>query len=134
MPQRAIVAAATLLGALGLAGPAAAQAIGPGSGRTGASVAMGVALIGVVTGGLALTRAGRGSGDGRNAAVVALLLAGMGIVLGALHLATATGAIGTGSGKAGAIVALVLGLIGMVLGRRAHARAVGAGMEVRSDA
>jgi hypothetical protein len=114
-------AASALLGGFGLAAPAAAHVIGPGSGRTGASVAAMVALIGVVTGGLALARAaGRiGTGNGRDGAIVALVLALMGTFLAGLHLATSSGGIGTGNGRLGAIVALVLGLIGLALGRLA---------------
>ena len=117
------IATAALLG-FGLAAPAAAQGvIGTGSGRAGAIVAWVVALIGVVTGGLALRSARRiGTGNGRDGAIVALVLGLIGMALAGLHLATSTGGIGTGNGRAGAIVALVLGLIGMVLGRLALAR------------
>ena len=115
-------AAAALLGGFGLAAPAAAQGvIGTGSGRAGATVALIVALIGVVIGGLALSRsAARNARDG---AIVALVLGPMGMVLAGLHLATTTGGFyGTGNGRGGAVVALVLGLIGVVLGRLAVAR------------
>lgn len=126
----ALIAAAALLGGIGLAAPAAAQVtvadgvIGPGSGRAVASLAAVVGLIGVVIGGLALARsAGRiGTGNGRNGAIVALVLGLIGTVLAALHLATSTGGIGTGNGRGGAIVALVLGLIGIVLAGLARAR------------
>ena len=119
-----VAIAAALLGGLGFAAPAAAHVIGPGSGRTGATVAALVALIGVVTGGLALARsAGRfGAGNGRDAAIVALVLGLVGMALAGLHLATSTGGIGTGNGRLGAIVGLVLGMIGIVLGRRALIR------------
>jgi hypothetical protein len=123
-------AAATLLGGVGLAAPAAAQVpvaagvIGPGSGRAGASLAAVVGLIGVIIGGRALAHsAGRiGTGEGRNGAIVALALGLIGMVLAGLHLATNTGAIGTGHGRAGAIVALVLGPTAIVLGGLARAR------------
>ena len=118
----AITAAFTVLC---LAAPATAQGvIATGSGRAGATVAALVALIGVVTGGLALARsAGRiGTGNGRDGAIVALVLGLVGMALAALHLATSTGGIGTGNGRAGAIVGLVLGLIGIVLGRLALTR------------
>ena len=123
-------AAAALLGQVGLAAPAtthvslAAGVIGPGSGRAGASLAAVVGLIGVVIGGLALSRsAGRiGPGNGRNGAIVALAFALISTVLAGLHLATNPGGIGTGHGRAGAIVALVLGLSGMVVGGVARAR------------
>jgi catechol 2,3-dioxygenase-like lactoylglutathione lyase family enzyme len=125
VPRPLALAAVALLGGVGLAAPAAAQGIiGTGSGRTGASIAAVVALIGVVIGGLALARSsGRiGGGKGRDGAIVALVAGLIGTALAGLHLATATGAIGTGSGRAGAMVALVLGLIGMVLGWLALAR------------
>lgn len=117
--------AAALLGGLGPVAPLAAQTsagvIASGSGRAGATVALVVALIGVIVGGLAAARsAGRiGAGNGRDGAIVALVLGLVGMFLAALHLATSTGAIGTGNGRGGAIVALVLGLVAMVLGRLA---------------
>src|SRR5687768_12009350 len=121
-----VAAASALLGWFGLAAPAAAQGVvGTGSGRAGAIVAWVVALIGVVTGGLALARsAGRvGTGNGRDGAIVALVLGLMGMGLAGLHLVTTSGGYyGTGNGRAGAIVALLLGLVGMILGRRTLAR------------
>jgi hypothetical protein len=101
---------------LGLAAPADAQGIGPGSDRTGATVAMGVALAGLVTGSVALRRVSR------DAAVAALVLAAIGAALATLHLVTSPGAIGSGHGRAGAIVGLVLAAIGLVLAMRALAR------------
>ena len=85
-----VAIAAALLGGSGLAAPAAAQGvIATGSGRAGATVAGIVALIGVVTGGLALARsAGRiATGNGRDGAIVALVLGLIGMVLGRLALA-----------------------------------------------
>jgi hypothetical protein len=73
-----------------------------------------VGLIGVIIGGLALSRSA--GGKRRRRGIVALIVGLISVVLSGLHLATATGAIGTGSGKLGAIVALVVGLIGMALG------------------
>ncbi|WP_437972127.1 DUF6223 family protein [Sorangium sp. So ce260] len=116
---RVAAAAATLLGGVGLAAPAAAQGvIGPGSGRAGATVALVLGLVGVVVGGLALARSvGRiSTGNGRGGAIVALVLGLVGMLLAGLHLAASTGGIGTGNGRGGAIVAVVLGLVGMVLG------------------
>jgi hypothetical protein len=118
--------AAAMLGALALAAPAAAHGVvATGSGRAGAIVAWVVALIGVVSGGVALARAaGRiGGGSGRDGAVVALALGLVGMALAGLHLATTTGGFGAGNGRAGAVVALGLGLLGVVLGRRALAAA-----------
>lgn len=102
-------AAAVLLAGCGI--------IGPGSGRSGSSLAAVAGLFGVILGGLALKRPG-----GRNGAVAALVSGMIGVALAGAHLVTNTGAIGTGSGRAGAIVALVLGLIGMVVGGLALAR------------
>ena len=87
------IAAAALLG-FGLAAPAAAQdgltngGIGTGSGRTGATVAAVVALVGVVAGGLALARSSSraGTGSGRAGAVTALAVGLVGMVLGGLAL------------------------------------------------
>jgi uncharacterized membrane protein YeaQ/YmgE (transglycosylase-associated protein family) len=71
-----------------------------------------VALIGVVSGWMAMSR------NARDGAVAALVLGLVGTFLAGLHLVTTAGAgFGTGNGRAGAIVALVLGLIGIVLGR-----------------
>jgi hypothetical protein len=85
-------------------------------GRAASLVALVVALISVVLGGLALARATRVR------AFVALALALAGLLLGGRHLATATGAIGTGSGRLGALVALALALIGLLLGGLALVR------------
>jgi hypothetical protein len=119
------IAVALLVGHC-LGAPAAAQGVvGTGNGRAGATVALVVVLIGVITGGVALARSARriGTGSGRDGAVVALVLGLMGMILAALHLATTSGAFyGAGNGRAGAILALVLGGIGMLLGRRALAR------------
>jgi hypothetical protein len=124
---RAALAAAPLLAlatVLAFATPAAAQGvIGTGSGRAGAQVAGLVALVGAITGGLALRAAKRARTVGvRDRAIVALVLGAMGVFLGLLHLATTTGGFGTGNGRAGAIVAAVLGSIGVLLGRLALVR------------
>jgi hypothetical protein len=71
---------------------------GIGSGRLVPTVAALVGLIGVVLGGVALTRSARRVGTGR---------------LG--HSANSAGGFGTGNGLAGAIVAMVVGLISIVL-------------------
>lgn len=83
-------------------------------GRARAMVAAVVALISVISGGIALSRSR--SGHGRAASIVALGLGLIGIILSVVHLGTSTGGFGTGGGRAGAIVALVLGLIGVNLG------------------
>ena len=92
-------------------------------GRSMATAAAVIALIGVIIGGLALLRpAGRfGTSTGRLGAIVALAGGLIGTVVGAMMAAT-SGGVGTGGGKAGAIVALVLGVISEVLGALALSR------------
>lgn len=95
-----------------------------GDGRTGANLALGVGLLGLAIGRLALGRAGnrisirRARTGGRSAIAVGLV----GTVLGVLHAATAGGGPGTGNGLVGAIVAIPLGLGAVLLGRRALTR------------
>lgn len=95
-----------------------------GDGRTGANLALGVGLIGVVLGWLALARvAGRiSTGNARAGAMAAMAVGLVGTALAALHLATSSGGPGTGNGIVGAIVAIPLGLVAVVLGRRALTR------------
>lgn len=97
-----------------------------GDGRTGANLALGVGLIGVAIGWLALTRAaGRiSTGNARTGAMAAMAVGLVCTALAALHLATSSGGPGTGNGMVGAIAAIPLGLIAMILGRRAltHSR------------
>ncbi|GGS36061.1 DUF6223 family protein [Streptomyces violaceus] len=95
-----------------------------GDGRTGANLALGVGLIGVAIGRLALARvAGRiSTGNARTGAMAAMAVGLVGTALAALHLATSSGGPGTGNGMVGAIAAIPLGLIAMALGRRALAR------------
>lgn len=92
-----------------------------GDGRTGANLALGVGMIGVTIGWLALARvAGRISvGNARTGAMTAMAVGLVGTALAALHLATSSGGPGTGNGMVGAIAAIPLGLIAMALGRRA---------------
>ena len=92
--------------------------------RFWATAAAGLALVGVVIGGLAVRRsAGRiGTGNGRLGAIVALAAGLIALVNGGLNLAIATGGPGTGNGVVGGAAALVLGLIGMALGGLALAR------------
>ncbi|MFF4046499.1 DUF6223 family protein [Streptomyces chartreusis] len=95
-----------------------------GNGRTGANLALGVGLIGVVIGWLALARlAGRiSTGNARTGGVAAVAVGLVGTALAVLHLATSSGGPGTGNGMVGAVVAIPLGLIASVLGRRALTR------------
>ena len=92
--------------------------------RLWATVAALLALLGVVIGGLALARAGRGFGpaSGRLGGIVALVAGLIAVANGWLNLAIATGGPGTGNGVVGAAGALVLGLIALPLGGLALAR------------
>ena len=128
-----LLAAAALVGAFGLAAPAAAHvSVQPAAasvytmspGRIGAVVAAVVGLIGAVIGGRALARS---AGNGRRGAIVALVLGPIGLVIGGLVVATADGGVGTGRGVGGGIVAMTVGLIGMALGGLALARSRRAG-------
>ncbi|QHY93594.1 hypothetical protein SSPS47_00420 [Streptomyces sp. S4.7] len=100
-----------------------------GDGRTGANLALGAGLLGLVIGRLASTRAGGriSTGSARTGGMSAIAVGMAGVVLAVLHLATSSGGPGTGNGLVGAVVALPLGLGGVLLGRRALTRAVGAG-------
>src|SRR5215510_4415065 len=95
--------------------------IGITAGRARALVAVAVALISLVIGGLALARPAGRIGNGRARSIAALVLGLIGFVIGALA-ATANGGLGTGSGLGGALVAMIMGLIGMALGGLALAR------------
>ena len=126
-----LLAAAVLVGGVGLAASATAQesvrppAVSPYTltpERITASVAAVVGLIGAVVGGLALARSAGRIGSGRRGAIVALVLAPIGLVIGALVVATADGGLGTGNGLGGGIVAMMVGLIGVALGGLALAR------------
>jgi uncharacterized protein DUF6223 len=92
--------------------------------RFWATAAVGLALVGVVIGGLAVRRsAGRiRIGNERLGAIVALAAGLIALVNGGLNLAMATGGPGSGNGVVGGAAALVLGLIGMALGGMALAR------------
>jgi hypothetical protein len=117
--------AAAILGVVALlvlATSAAAQPtpVNPGEltgDRLRALAAMLVALLGVVSGGLALRSAAH-TGDWlrRNGPVLALVAGLVGASLGGLLASTAAGGLGTGHGLGGAVVALVLGVIAIGLG------------------
>jgi hypothetical protein len=126
-----LLAAAAVVGAFGLAAPAAEHgSVQPAAvsvytmtpGRIAASVAAVVGLIGAVIGGLALARSAAriGIGTGRRGAIAALVLGPIGLVIGGLVVATADGGLGTGHGLGGGIVAMIVGLISMALGGLAH--------------
>ncbi|MDX3231350.1 DUF6223 family protein [Streptomyces sp. ME19-01-6] len=95
-----------------------------GDGRTGANLALGVGLLGLAVGWLALARArGRiSTGNARTGGMSAIAVGTVGTVLAVLHLATSSGGPGTGNGLVGAIVAIPLGLGAVLLGRRALTR------------
>lgn len=93
-----------------------------GAGRTVPTIALGVGLVSVVLGGLALTRRTR-FGRGRGGTIAAAALGLIGVVAGGLHWANSAGGLGTGNGLAGAVGAVALGVIGVVLGGLALARA-----------
>ena len=97
--------------------PAATTVYGLTPRRLWATAVVGLALVGVVIGCLALYRDARHIGNhGRRGAIVALVLGPIGAVNGGLVLAIATGGPGSGNGVVGGAAALVLGLIGTVLG------------------
>jgi hypothetical protein len=98
--------------------PAATTVYGLTIRRLWATTAAGLALVGVVIGGLALRRsAGRiGTGNGSMGAITALAAGLIALVNGGLNLAIAKGGPGTGNGVVGGAAAVVLGLIGMTLG------------------
>ena len=84
--------------------------------RLWANLAVVLALIGVVSGGLALARS---AGNRRNRAILAILAIVAGLIaaiIGGLLLATADGGPGAGNGVVGAFIALVLGLIAVAEG------------------
>lgn len=123
----ALLAAAAVLGVLGLAEPSAAQgSVQPPAvdaytlttDRVMATLAAVAGLIGAVIGGLALARStGRiGAGNGRRGAIVALVMGPVAAVVGGLVVATADGGLGTGNGIAGGIVAMIVGFMGIALG------------------
>ena len=104
--------------------PAATTVYGVTLRRLWATTAAGLALVGVVIGGLALRRsAGRiGTGNGRMRAIVALVAGLIALANGGLNLAIAKGGPGTGNGVVGGAAALVLGLIAMTLAGMALVR------------
>jgi len=128
----AALAAAALFGGLvyavlvaaHLSEPAAVTVYGLTARRFWATAAAGLALVGVMIGGLTLRRSADrvGAGNGRLGAIVALTAGLIALVNGGLNLAMATGGPGTGNGVVGGAAALVLGLIGMALGGMALAR------------
>jgi len=107
-----------------LSEPAAATVRGLTPRRVWATTVIVLGLVGVVIGGLALSRpAGRfGSASGPLGAIAALVAGSIAAVNGGLVLAMASGGPGTGNGVVGGAAALVLGVIGTALGGLALAR------------
>jgi len=128
----AAIAAAAVFGALvhavlvaaNVSEPAAVTVYGLTPRRLWATVAAGLALAGLVIGGLALRRSADRieTGNGRFGAIVAVAAGLIALVNGGLNLAVATGGPGTGNGVVGAAAALVLGVISMALGGMALGR------------
>jgi hypothetical protein len=121
----AAVAAAALFGVLvhavlvaaHLSQPGATTVYGLTSRRLWATMAVVLALIAVVIGGMAMYRRARRIGNHRRgAAIVALIMGLVAAVNGGLNLAVANGGPGTGNGVVGAAAAFVLGLVAMGLG------------------
>ena len=86
--------------------------------RLWATAADALALVGVILGGVALSRFARGSGAlfMRRGALGALAAGLIAAVNGALNLVLATGGPGSGNGVIGGAGAIVLGLIALTLG------------------
>jgi hypothetical protein len=127
----AAVAAAILFGVLVHGVLVAAHASEPGATtvygltvrRLWASIAAMLGLLGVIVGGLALTRrAGGLSTAPERLAIVAFAAGLVAVINGGLNLAVATGGPGSGNGVVGAAAALVLGLIALTLGGLGLAR------------
>ena len=104
--------------------PAGTTVYGLTARRLWATAAAVLALVAVVSGGLALARpTGRfGTATGALGATVALAAGSIAVINGGLNLALATGGPGTGNGVVGGAVAFVLGLIGLATGGLALAR------------
>lgn len=102
------------------AATASAHTLTPG--RSWSLVAIALGLGGVVLGGPALARSGRGGGAGRTRAIVALVAGLTATVIGAWVVAAARGGPGTGYGIVGGWVALVVGAAAAILGGPALVR------------
>lgn len=92
-------------------------------GRIAGTIALVLALAGVVVGGLALARSARRIGNnGKRGAVVALVAGLGGTAVGGYVVAAAEGGPGTGYGVVGGFGALAIGLVAMLLGGLALVR------------
>jgi hypothetical protein len=99
------------------ADPAATTVYGVTYQRVWASIAAGVALVSVVTGGVALTR------RAPRLAILAMIAGLIGAINGGLVLAVANGGPGSGNGVIGGAAAFVLGIAAVALGGFAVSRA-----------
>src|SRR5215510_13167531 len=104
--------------------PAATTVYGLTPRRLWATTIAVLALVGMVIGGLALSRpASRfGTASGRLGAIVATGAGLIAVVNGGLNLAIANGGPGTGNGVVGGAVGFAVGLIALALGGLALAR------------
>ena len=100
-----------------VAEPAATTVQGFTPRRLWATTAALLAVVGIITGGLALTRPAR-----RPGAIAALVAGILAVVNGGLNVAVANGGPGTGNGVVGGAAAFVLGLIALLLSGLALAR------------
>ena len=103
--------------------PAATTVYGLTLRRLWATTAVGLALIGVVSGGLTLARRSNRFGSTTGLGAIVALAAGLiAAVNGGLNLAMANGGPGTGNGVVGGAAAVVLGLSAVAIGGLALAR------------
>jgi uncharacterized protein DUF6223 len=106
-----------------VSGPFANTVYGLTPRRLWATTAVVLALLAVVSGGMAMYRAIRHIGNhGRRGAILALIAGPIAGINGGLNLAVANGGPGTGNGVVGGAAAFVLGLTAMALGGVALAR------------
>ncbi len=106
-----------------VSGPFANTVYGLTPRRLWATTAAVLALVGVVSGGMAMYRGALRVGNyGRRGAIVALIAGPIAGINGGLNLAVASGGPGTGNGVVGGAAAFVLGLTAMALGGVALAR------------
>lgn len=111
-----------VLVAANLSEPAPTTVYGMTPRRLWATAVAVLALIAVVSGGLALRRSAGPVGNGRMGAIMAMMAGLIAAVNGGLNLALAKGGPGSGNGVIGGAAALILGLIAMALGGLALGR------------
>jgi hypothetical protein len=106
-----------------VAEPASATVHGLTLRRAWATASAGLALLGVIAGGLAQTRSAAGRGDRMRAVAIIAASAGLlAAVSGGINVAMARGGPGSGNGVVGGAAALILGLVAVALGARALTR------------